>query len=105
MTILLVLLALTAVLFLLRRRVSVSGFAWRTWFSIACGAVTGYMLMTFISHFGEPTALAILPMSVWKIGMAVVGIFMLSPVIRAALETVLPSTPQSRRDEDPRRRQ
>ena len=93
----------TVCLVLLRRRIGGSGLAWRTWFSIGYGALAGYTLMTFISQFGEPSALAILPMPVWKAFMTVAGIFFVAPAIRAALETVLPTTRDGRRDDNPRR--
>jgi len=93
----------TAGLVLLRRRIRGRGSAWRTWVSIACPAVLGYWLMGFISRFGEPPAMAILPLPLWKLFMAVAGVFMLAPVIRAALETVLPTPKDGQRDDAQRR--
>ena len=97
---------LTIGLFLLRRRVRVGGhsFAWRTWFSVICGAVAGYVLITFILQFGEPSALAILPQPVWKLFMVVTGVFMLGPVIRAALGDAIPPSRQQDQDDTTRRR-
>ncbi len=90
--------------FLLRRRVRWRGVAWLTWISIACAGFFGYWLMGFISQFGEPSALAIMPMWFWKLFMMAAGVFILVPTILGALTSVLPPPSEQPRDNPERRR-
>jgi uncharacterized membrane protein YdcZ (DUF606 family) len=96
MTVLVIILALIAgFLAVFRRRVNMRRFAWRTWISLAIGAVVGIVINSLLEPFLRTApAFHMLPPWLWELGMAIVGVFMVGVPIRQALDEAIPPNKQ-----------
>jgi len=101
MNILILILAVAAgFLVVFRRRVNMRGFAWRTWISLAIGAVVGIVIISVLEPFliAVP-AFNMLPPWLWELGMAVAGAFMVGVPIRQAFNEAIPPNRQEPPDD------
>ena len=104
MTLLLVVLILTSILFLMRHRLGNVRIDWRTWIGFALGAAITLGVMRMAEPLGLFEHVHILPAPLFKVAMIIIGGLLMAAELRAPLDKAIPPRREDGCDDASRRR-